>query len=67
MPYKANDLVDRLTWRVPSVKVLMNSPAVQALRVVARQFPLLAVPSVVDDAPRMRAVHAGWPQWVGKR
>ncbi|CAJ4052517.1 nitrous oxide reductase family maturation protein NosD [Burkholderia pseudomallei] len=67
VPYKANDLVDRLTWRVPSVKVLMNSPAVQALRVVARQFPLLAVPSVVDDAPRMRAAHAGWPQWVGKR
>lgn len=67
IPYKASDLVDRLTWRVPAVKVLMNSPAVQALRLIAEQFPLLNVPSVVDDAPRMRPLHRGWAQWIGRQ
>lgn len=67
IPYTANDLVDRLTWRVPAVKVLMNSPAVQSLRLIAQQFPLVAVPSVVDDAPRMKPAHAAWVRWMGRR
>ena len=66
IPYKASDLVDRLTWRVPAVKVLMNSPAVQSLRLVAQQFPLLAVPTVVDDAPLMQPTHANWQKWAGR-
>ena len=32
VPYEANDMVDRLTWRHPSIKLLLASPAVQALR-----------------------------------
>ncbi len=60
IPYTANDLVDRLTWRVPMVKVLMNSPAVQSLRLIAQQFPLMAVPSVVDEAPKMRPMRSNW-------
>jgi nitrous oxidase accessory protein len=67
IPYKTSDLVDRLTWRIPAVQVLMNSPAVQSLRLIAQQFPLMTVPSVVDDAPRMRPSHAGWAQWMGKQ
>ncbi|PMS17814.1 nitrous oxide reductase family maturation protein NosD [Trinickia dabaoshanensis] len=60
IPYTANDLVDRLTWRVPMLGVLMNSPALQSLRLIAQQFPLMAVPSVVDRAPLMRPLHASW-------
>ncbi|WP_321965336.1 nitrous oxide reductase family maturation protein NosD [Paraburkholderia sp. J7] len=67
IPYTANDLVDRLTWRVPAVKVLMNSPAVQSLRLIAQQFPLVAVPSVVDDAPRMKPFHPGCANWVWRQ
>jgi nitrous oxidase accessory protein len=61
--YEANDMVDRLTWRYPSIKLLMASPAVQALRLVAQQFPVLRVPSVVDPKPRMEPTHKDWSQW----
>ncbi len=54
VPYEANDMVDRLTWRHPSVKLLLASPAVQALRLVGQQFPVLRVPTVVDPKPRMQ-------------
>ena len=66
VPYEANDLVDRLTWRHPGVKLLLASPAVQALRLVARQFPVLRVPSVVDPRPRMQPGHLNWSEWRGK-
>ena len=51
--YEANDVVDRLVWRYPAARWLLASPAVQALRLVAQQFPLLRVPSVVDPNPRL--------------
>jgi nitrous oxidase accessory protein len=54
VPYEANDLIDRLSWRFPMMKLLLASPAVQTLRLVARQFPLLRSPSIVDPKPRMR-------------
>jgi nitrous oxidase accessory protein len=44
VPYEANDMVDRLSWRYPSMKLLLASPAVQALRLVGQQFPMLRVP-----------------------
>ncbi|WP_297833318.1 nitrous oxide reductase family maturation protein NosD [Thermomonas sp.] len=65
-PYEANDVVDRLTWRHPGVKLLLASPAIQTLRLIGRQFPILRAPSVVDDRPRMRPTHAQWSQWRGK-
>ncbi|MGE5452171.1 MAG: nitrous oxide reductase family maturation protein NosD [Acidobacteriota bacterium] len=65
VPYEANDMVDRLTWRYPMVKLLLSSPAVQALRLVGQQFPVLRVPSVVDPHPRMRAYNPNWRQWLG--
>ncbi len=67
VPYEANDLVDRLTWRHPMMKLLLASPAVQTLRLIARQFPLLRAPSIVDPNPRMRPGSADWRDWLGKR
>ncbi|MBN9696068.1 MAG: nitrous oxide reductase family maturation protein NosD [Zoogloea sp.] len=67
VPYEANDLVDRLSWRHPLLKLLLASPAIQTLRLVARQFPLLRAPSIVDPAPRMRPDHSDWRHWLGKQ
>jgi nitrous oxidase accessory protein len=64
--YEANDLFDRLVWRHPSARLLLASPAVQALRLVGQQFPVLRVPSVVDPKPRMLPAHRTWREWVGK-
>jgi len=44
----------------------MGSPAVQALRAVGRQFPVLRVPSVVDAYPRMQPYNRFWRQWNGQ-
>ena len=65
VPYEANDVVDQLVWRMPVVKLLMNSPALQTLRLVAQQFPLLRAPSIVDPRPQMRPTHENWSEWIG--
>lgn len=65
VPYEANDVVDRLTWKYPLVKLLLNSPAVQTLRLIARQFPLLRSPSIVDPHPRLHPFHQDWSLWLG--
>ncbi len=67
VPYEAADVVDRLIWRHPFVKLLLNSPAISTLRLVARQFPLLRAPSVVDNKPAMSPHRADWSKWLGKR
>lgn len=64
--YEANDLVDRLTWRHPMMKLLLGSPAIQTLRMVAQQFPLLRAPSIVDPNPRMEPNNPDWSQWRGR-
>lgn len=61
--YEANDLVDRLNWQYPLLKLLGASPALQTLRFAARQFPLLRAPSVVDRHPRMRPLSQNWKKW----
>ncbi len=61
--YEANDMVDRLTWRYPSIRLLLASPAVQALRLVGQQFPVLRVPSVVEPDPRMLPRSTAWAEW----
>jgi len=63
LPYEANDVVDRLGWQYPLMKLLSASPALQTLRFVARQFPLLRAPSVVDKHPRMRPASLDWKKW----
>ena len=67
VPYEANDLVDRLTWKYPLVKLLLNSPAVHSLRLIARQFPLLRSPSIVDPRPRMQPSNPDWSQWIERQ
>ncbi|MYM81320.1 nitrous oxide reductase family maturation protein NosD [Duganella sp. FT50W] len=63
VPYEANDLVDRLNWQYPLLKMLSASPALQTLRFAARQFPLLRAPSVLDRHPRMRPISQNWKKW----
>ncbi|MBO3274404.1 nitrous oxide reductase family maturation protein NosD [Pseudomonas schmalbachii] len=57
-PYQPNDGVDKLLWRYPEARVLMNSPAIETLRWVQRQFPVLRPPGVRDSHPLMGRV---WP------
>ncbi|MBI1907189.1 MAG: nitrous oxide reductase family maturation protein NosD [Rhodocyclales bacterium] len=66
VPYEANDMVDRLTWRHPMTKLLLASPAIHSLRLVAQQFPLLRAPSIVDPKPRMQPKNNDWRDWFGK-
>jgi nitrous oxidase accessory protein len=65
--YRASDLVDRMIWRHPAAKLLLDSPAVQTLRMVSAQFPLLQAPSVVDPHPRLRPRVDDWHQWMGRQ
>ncbi|MDO5103708.1 MAG: nitrous oxide reductase family maturation protein NosD [Lautropia sp.] len=63
IPYEANDVVDRLSWRYPAMRLLLASPAVQALRMVGQQFPVLRVPSIVEKHPRMQPDSMSWVSW----
>ncbi|HXH03465.1 MAG TPA: nitrous oxide reductase family maturation protein NosD [Candidatus Competibacteraceae bacterium] len=54
IPYEPNDGVDQLLWKYPVAKVLMHSPAVEILRWVQREFPVLKPPGVRDSAPLMQ-------------
>lgn len=51
--HEPNDAMDHLLWRHPSARLLMQSPAVLALRWVQRQFPVFRPPGVRDSAPLM--------------
>ncbi|WP_426105149.1 nitrous oxide reductase family maturation protein NosD [Massilia sp. TSP1-1-2] len=64
--YEASDLVDRLNWQYPLVKLVLTSPAVQTLRFVARQFPVLRAPSVTEAHPRMRPNNPEWRRFNDK-
>lgn len=58
IPYEPNDGVDKMLWKYPSAKVLMNSPAVETLRWIQREFPVLKSPGVTDSHPLMRPVES---------
>lgn len=64
VPYEANDMVDHLTWKYPGIKLLYSSPAVQSLRLVGRQFPVLRSPSIVDSQPKMLPFSNDWRRWL---
>lgn len=66
VPYEASDIVDRLQYRHPIVKLLLGSPSVQALRWLGQQFPVLRVPSVTDAYPAMVPDHKNWSEWRDK-
>jgi nitrous oxidase accessory protein len=65
--YEANDVVDRLNWQYPLLKLVLTSPSIQTLRFVARQFPVLRAPSVVDKNPRTQPLNQDWRKWSDKR
>ena len=52
-PYRPNGLMDDILWRHPSAKLLLNSPAVDLLRLVQSRFPALYPRGVLDSAPLM--------------
>lgn len=64
VPYEANTLMERLVWAYPAVKLLLNSPAVQTLRMVERQFPVIRPPGIVDSFPLMRPAGDKWKEWT---
>ncbi|MCC7082443.1 MAG: nitrous oxide reductase family maturation protein NosD [Burkholderiales bacterium] len=53
-PYRPNDVMDVILWRLPAAKVLTSSPAVQMVRWAQARFPALYPGGVVDSAPLMR-------------
>lgn len=55
-PYQPNDGVDQILWKYPEAKILLNSPAIQTLRWVQEQFPVLRPPGVKDSHPLMTQV-----------
>lgn len=52
--YRPNDVVDRLVWRHPLAKLLLNSPAVQLVRWAQSSFPAFYPGGVRDSAPLMQ-------------
>lgn len=55
--FEPNDGVDKLFWKYPEAKILMDSPAVLLLRWVQQQFPVLKAPGVKDSNPLMKPNH----------
>lgn len=51
--FEPNDSIDKLLWKFPQAKVLMDSPGILLLRFVQRQFPVLKSPGVRDSFPLM--------------
>ncbi len=54
VPFEPNDGIDKLFWKYPEAKFLMDSPAVLLLRWVQEQFPVLKAPGVKDSNPLMK-------------
>ncbi len=51
--YEPNDSIDKLLWKYPSAKLLMNSPAIRLLKAVQSEFPVLKSPGIRDSYPLM--------------
>ncbi|CAH0991526.1 putative ABC transporter binding protein NosD [Sinobacterium norvegicum] len=54
IPFEPNDSIDKLFWKYPEAKFLMDSPAILLLRWVQQQFPVLKSPGVKDSSPLMK-------------
>ncbi|MBB3190318.1 nitrous oxide reductase family maturation protein NosD [Halomonas cerina] len=64
-PFEPNDAMDLLLWRYPAARLLMDSPAVLALRWVQRQFPVFRPEGVKDSHPLMNEPDLNEPDWGG--
>lgn len=52
--YQPNDSMDKLFWRYPEAKFLMNSPVVSLLRWVESQLTVFSASGIKDDHPLMQ-------------
>ncbi|MCL1049734.1 nitrous oxide reductase family maturation protein NosD [Shewanella abyssi] len=52
--YQPNDSMDKLFWRYPEAKFLMNSPVVALLRWVESQLTVFTASGIKDDHPLMQ-------------
>lgn len=52
--YQPNDSMDKLFWRYPEAKFLMNSPVVSLLRWVESQMMVFTATGIKDDFPLMQ-------------
>ncbi|WP_428774545.1 nitrous oxide reductase family maturation protein NosD [Vibrio sp.] len=52
-PFEPNDGIDKMMWKYPESKVLLDSPAVLMLRWIQKQFPVLKPVGVKDSYPLM--------------
>jgi len=52
--FEPNDGIDKLLWKYPAASILINSPAVQTLRWVQKEFPVLKSPGITDSFPKMK-------------
>lgn len=50
-PHRPIDIINVVFWKYPQSKLLIASPAVQTLRILASRMPLLVPPGVVDRSP----------------
>ncbi len=53
-PFEPNDNIDKLLWKYPLARLLMNSPSVEILRWAQIQFPVFKSPGVTDSYPLMQ-------------
>ena len=60
VPYRSVRLFERLTERVPALRLYADSPAAQTIELAARLFPVFAPrPKLVDLQPRMQPLGRG--------
>ncbi|MCW8344775.1 nitrous oxide reductase family maturation protein NosD [Vibrio sp. ZSDZ65] len=52
-PFEPNDGIDKIVWKYPESKVLLDSPAILMLRWIQKQFPVLKPSGVKDSYPLM--------------
>ncbi|UGA53842.1 nitrous oxide reductase family maturation protein NosD [Vibrio sp. VB16] len=52
-PFEPNDGIDKMVWKYPEAKVLLDSPSVLMLRWIQKQFPVLKPAGVRDSYPLM--------------
>lgn len=52
-PFEPNDGIDKMMWKYPESKVLLDSPSVLMLRWIQKQFPVLKPAGVKDSHPLM--------------
>ncbi len=53
--FEPNDSIEKIVWKYPEAKVLLDSPAIVILRWIQGQFPILKPAGVKDSFPLMHS------------